>query len=94
MLGWPGEVLRGRIPNEGGPPRGTHRPLTRKAKMDTLEKLKVQKMLSALTVVVGFVLMAGKIYADREPGAIPLLLVALGAGWYLLARARARPRRR
>ena len=62
--------------------------------MDSLEKLKVQKMLSALTVAVGFVLMAGKIYADGEPGAIPMLLVVLGAGWYLVARARARPRRR
>ena len=51
-------------------------------------------MLSALTVAVGFVLMAGKIYADSEPGAIPLLLVVLGAGWHLIARAQARPRRR
>ena len=62
--------------------------------MDTLENLKVQKILSALTVAVGFVLMAGKIYADSEPGAIPILLVVLGTGWYLLARARDRPRRR
>ena len=57
--------------------------------MGTLEKLKVQKMLSALTVVIGFVLMSGKIYADSEPGAIPMLLVVLGAGWYLVARVRA-----
>ena len=62
--------------------------------MNTLEKLKVHKVLSALTVVVGLALMAGKIYADSEPGAIPILLVVLGTGWYLLARTRARPRRR
>ena len=57
--------------------------------MDTLEKLKVQKILAALTVVIGLVLMSGKIYTDSEPGAIPLLLVVLGTGWYLVARARA-----
>ncbi len=62
--------------------------------MDTLEKLKVQKILSALTIAIGFVLMSGKIYADSEPGAIPILLVVLGTGWYLLARVRTRPRRR
>ncbi len=62
--------------------------------MDAPEKLKVQKMLSALIVAVGFVLMSGKIYAESEPGAIPILLVVLGTGWYLLARTRARPRRR
>ena len=52
--------------------------------MDTLEKLKVQKILSALTIAIGFVLMSGKIYADSEPGAIPMLLVVLGTGWYLV----------
>jgi hypothetical protein len=62
--------------------------------MDTLEKLKVHKILSALTVVVGLALMAGKIYADSEPGAIPMVLVVLGTGWYIVARIRARPRRR
>jgi hypothetical protein len=62
--------------------------------MDTLEKLKVQKVLSALTVAIGFVLMSGKIYSDSEPGAIPLLLIVLGTGWYLVARVRARSRRR
>jgi hypothetical protein len=36
--------------------------------MNTLEKLKVHKILSALTIAIGFVLMLGKIYADSEPG--------------------------
>jgi len=62
--------------------------------MDPLEKLKVQKILSALTLAIGFVLMSGKVYADSEPGAIPILLVVLGTGWYLLARVRARSHRR
>ncbi len=58
--------------------------------MHTLEKLKVQKILAVLAVAAGLVLMAGKIYADSEPGAIPMLLVVLGTGWYLVARVRAR----
>lgn len=62
--------------------------------MDTLEKLRVQKILSALTVAIGFVLMSGKVYADSEPGAIPMLLVVLGTGWYLVAWVRTRSRRR
>ncbi len=62
--------------------------------MDTLGKLKAQKVLSALTVVIGLVLMSGKVYADSEPGAIPILLVVLGTGWYFLARARTRSHRR
>src|SRR5918998_5190658 len=72
--------------------RGKPQKLTKKAKMDTPEKLKVHKALSALTVAVGFVLMLGKIYADSEPGAIPMLLVLLGTGWYLAARVRTRSR--
>ena len=62
--------------------------------MDTPEKPKVRKVLSALIVAVRFVLVAGKIYADSEPRAIPMLLVVLGTGWHLVARARARLRRR
>jgi hypothetical protein len=62
--------------------------------MDTLEKLKVQKILSALTIAIGFVLMSGKIYTDSEPGAIPILLVLIGTGWYLVAQVRTRSRQR
>jgi hypothetical protein len=62
--------------------------------MHTLEKLKVQKILSALTIAIGFVLMSGKIYTDSEPGAIPILLVLIGTGWYLVAQVRTRSRQR
>ncbi len=62
--------------------------------MNTLEKLKVHKILAALTIAIGFVLMLGKIYADSEPGAIPILLVVLGMGWYLITRVRARSHQR
>jgi hypothetical protein len=58
--------------------------------MNTLEKLKVHKILSALAIAIGFVLMVGKIYADSEPGAVPMLLVVLGMGWYFITRVRTR----
>lgn len=60
--------------------------------MSTLEKLRMHRTLSVLTFAVGLVLMVGKIWADSEPGAIPLLLVLLGAGWYFATRVRLRPR--
>jgi hypothetical protein len=53
-----------------------------------MEKLKVHTLLSLLVIAVGLVLMAYKIYADSEPGLIPLLLVVLGIGWYTVTRAR------
>lgn len=56
-------------------------------------KLRVHGTLAALTFTVGAVLMAIKIYADSEPGAIPLVLVLTGIGWYVATRVR-RARRR
>lgn len=57
---------------------------------DASKKRKVHTVLSALTIVVGFVLMIRQMYADSEPGAIPLLLIVLGIGWYFITRARIR----
>ena len=56
--------------------------------MSTLMKPKVHKILSILTIAIGLVLMIGKIYADSEPGAIPLLLLVVGMGWYFITRFR------
>ena len=51
-----------------------------------MKKLKVHRILPVLTLVVGLVLMAGKIYADSEPGAVPLLLVLIGIAWLFITR--------
>ena len=59
---------------------------------DTRRNLRVHAVLAAVVLVIGLVLMTGKIYADSEPGAIPLLLVVSGIGWYFIARARIRAR--
>lgn len=55
-----------------------------------MKKRTVHTMLSVMTIVIGLLLMMGKIYADSEPGFIPILLVALGVGWYSVARVRTR----
>lgn len=57
---------------------------------NTMEKLKVHTILSVLTTVIGLVLMIYMIYVESEPGAIPLLLVVFGTGWYLITRVRIR----
>lgn len=53
-------------------------------------KFKIHKMLSALTALAGFLLMAFMIIVESEPSAIPLLLIVIGAAWYLTTRARMR----
>jgi len=45
-------------------------------------------LLSVLTLVTGIVLMIYMIYEEGEPGTIPILLVAMGVGWYSIARVR------
>ena len=56
-------------------------------KTDNSKKLMVHTLLlSRLTLVIGTLLMIFKIYADSEPGAIPLLMIVVGAGWYFVSR--------
>ena len=45
-----------------------------------------------LTIVIGVVLMLRQMYFDSEPGAIPLLLIVFGIGWYFITGARIRSR--
>lgn len=50
----------------------------------------MQLKISALVLILGVVLAAGKIYADSEPGAVPLLMILIGAIWQAVARVRRR----
>lgn len=50
----------------------------------------IQRILSTMMILVGLLLMSVKITSDSEPGAIPLLLVAVGTVWLLVARSRSR----
>lgn len=62
--------------------------------MSTARVLEIHKLMAGLVFVAGLMLMAGKIHFDGEPGLIPMVLVLLGAGWFLIARARIRSRRK
>ena len=59
---------------------------------DASKKPNIHAFVAVLVIIVGFVLMIGKIVADSEPGGIPILLVLLGTGWYFIQRTRSRSR--
>ena len=61
---------------------------------DAGTKLKTHARLAALTIGIGVALMIFMIVTEDEPGAIPLLLIVAGTGWYLVTRARIRSRHR
>jgi hypothetical protein len=48
----------------------------------------MKSLAPVLITLTGIGLMAFKIYADSEPGAIPLGLIVVGVGWYVVARIR------
>jgi hypothetical protein len=47
-------------------------------------------ILSVLLILGGITLMIHMITVDSEPGAIPLLLVMLGTGWFFITLFRTR----
>ena len=59
-------------------------------KTDNTKKLKIHSLLSVLTAVIGVALLIFMIVVEDEPGAIPLLLILGGTGWYFITRYRAR----
>lgn len=50
----------------------------------------VQKRLSVLVSVVGLILLIFMITVEDEPGALPLLLIIIGASWYMIIRSKLR----
>jgi hypothetical protein len=56
----------------------------------TMQRL--QLIVSVLVTVIGLALMSFKIYADSEPGAIPILLVLAGISWFVFAKTRKQER--
>ncbi len=53
-------------------------------------KLKNYKLISVIILITGVALMVYMITVEDEPGAIPLLLILIGAGGYLFTRSRIR----
>jgi hypothetical protein len=41
------------------------------------------KILSILTILIGVALLIYMIKVEDEPGALPLLLIILGIGWFM-----------
>ena len=59
-----------------------------------MKKLKVHTMLSGLIMGIGVLLMIYMITVEDEPGGVPLLLIVLGMGWYVVTRVRMRSHRK
>ena len=47
-------------------------------------------LIPALVILLGIALLAYMVTVESEPGLVPLLLIASGTTWYLVARARFR----
>lgn len=47
-------------------------------------KLKWSKLISILIILFGTTLMVYMIKVENEPGALPLLLIAVGAIWFVV----------
>lgn len=50
----------------------------------------VHTLLAVLTMAAGLLLLAYMVAVESEPGAVPLLLIVVGIGWLIYARARLR----
>ena len=49
-----------------------------------MERPKVHQFLSIVMIVAGMALMIFMIHTESEPGAVPLLLVLIGMGWFFI----------
>ncbi|PKD43857.1 hypothetical protein [Rhodohalobacter barkolensis] len=52
------------------------------------QKLKLQKIFSIVIIMLGIALLTYMVVVEYEPGAIPLLMIVAGTGWYLITRSR------
>lgn len=57
---------------------------------DQSKKLKMYKLLSLLTIFIGLALLTFMIVVEDEPGALPLVLIVIGTGWYFFTRSKIR----
>lgn len=48
------------------------------------QKLNYYRILSILTILLGVVLLMYMIKVEDEPGALPLILIISGIGWFIL----------
>lgn len=55
-----------------------------------IKKLKLHRLISILITIAGIALLAFMVIVEDEPGAIPLLLIIIGTGWFFVTRSRMR----
>ena len=55
-----------------------------------MDKSRSHTVVSGLVAALGVGLLIYMVVVESEPGALPLLLIAAGGGWYLAARFRDR----
>lgn len=59
-------------------------------KNEISKKLKTQRILSVITLLIGAILLIYMIRVEDEPGALPLFLIILGTVWLFLTQYRIR----
>ncbi|MDT7828022.1 hypothetical protein RQM65_05010 [Pricia sp. S334] len=52
------------------------------------QKIKLGRVLSVLTILVGTALLIYMITVEDEPGALPLILIMIGIVWFVINRYR------
>ena len=53
-------------------------------KLTIKNKNSYQKIISIFIIIIGFALLIYMIKVENEPGALPLLLILLGIGWFMV----------
>ena len=53
----------------------------------------MQKIIALLTVITGLTLMIYMIIVEDEPGALPLLMIIIGAVWYFIISAKTKAKK-
>lgn len=59
-------------------------------KKDPAKRHVIHKSLSLLLTFIGIVLATYMIIVESEPGALPLLLIVAGTGWFFIPRFNSR----
>lgn len=57
-----------------------------------MKQLETSSLLSTFTILVGLLLLGYTVSHEGEPGALPLMLVALGTSWQIFKRIETRAR--
>lgn len=59
-------------------------------KKKTNHPLRTQKIVSVITILFGAILLTYMVVVESEPGAIPLLIIIMGAVWFIISQYRSK----